>query len=181
MAGLDFPAAVDEINATAAFLKKTGSPRVGVLGFCMGGALALGALAKSDFLACGTSFYGVNRGLFEAASEGATNRGALEGGEEPNLPKNIFNGDRTSQWKPNASLRGGRHWGYKHSWWPRCLQPFLLGLSRSSDCGRASTGKPSSSSACRGSRPWLAPRPLFFHSILAAGRGGLLITQRRCA
>ena len=42
-------------------------PRVGVLGFCMGGALALGALAKSDFLACGTSFYGVNRGLFEAA------------------------------------------------------------------------------------------------------------------
>ena len=37
------------------------------------------------------------------------------------------------------------------------------------------------SSACGGSRPWLAPRPLFFHSFLAAGRGGLLITQRRCA
>ena len=45
-----------------------------------------------------------------AASEGATNRGALEGGEEPNLPKNIFNGDRTSQWTPNSSLRGGGHW-----------------------------------------------------------------------
>ena len=33
----------------------------------------------------------------------------------------------------------GRHWGYKHCWWPRCLQPFLLGLSRSRDGGRAST------------------------------------------
>lgn len=45
-----------------------------------------------------------------ASSEGATNRGVTESGEEPNLPKNIFNGDRTTSWVPNASLRGGRHW-----------------------------------------------------------------------
>eukprot|EP00937_MAST-01D_sp_MAST-1D-sp2_P001789 g1789.t1 len=45
-----------------------------------------------------------------AFTEGATNRGPTDEGTEPNLPKNMFDGDRTSQWRPNASLRDGRHW-----------------------------------------------------------------------
>jgi carboxymethylenebutenolidase len=65
MSNLDFPAAVEEIITAAAHLKKEGSPNVGIVGFCMGGALTLGALAKSVDLKCGAPFYGVNFGLFD--------------------------------------------------------------------------------------------------------------------
>ena len=66
MGELDFPKAIEEISIAAAYLKKTGSPAVGVVGFCMGGALALGALAASDDIVAGAPFYGVNFGLFDA-------------------------------------------------------------------------------------------------------------------
>ena len=66
MGELDFPKAVQEISIAAAYLKKTGSPTVGVVGFCMGGALALGALAASDDIEVGAPFYGVHFGLFDA-------------------------------------------------------------------------------------------------------------------
>jgi len=62
---LNFTIAVQEIAAAASYLKNEGSPAVGVVGFCMGGALALGSLAKSADITCGSSFYGVNAGLFE--------------------------------------------------------------------------------------------------------------------
>ena len=65
MSNLDFPAAVGEISEAAAHLKAEGSPSVGVVGFCMGGALAMGALAASADLSCGAPFYGVNFGLFD--------------------------------------------------------------------------------------------------------------------
>jgi carboxymethylenebutenolidase len=67
MSNLDFPAAVKEITAAAAYLKQEGAPAVGITGFCMGGALTLGALAASPDLKCGAPFYGVNFGLFESA------------------------------------------------------------------------------------------------------------------
>ena len=67
MGSLDFANAVAEISHAAAYLKETGSPRVGVVGFCMGGALTMGALAASKDLSCGQPFYGVNFGLFEPA------------------------------------------------------------------------------------------------------------------
>jgi len=67
MSNLDFPAAVAEVSQAAAFLKAEGSPQVGVVGFCMGGALAMGALAASKDITCGAPFYGVNFGLFDAA------------------------------------------------------------------------------------------------------------------
>ena len=66
MGELDFPKAIEEIGIAAQYLKKTGSPRVGVVGFCMGGALALGALAASDDILVGAPFYGVNFGLFDS-------------------------------------------------------------------------------------------------------------------
>ena len=51
---------------TQAFLKAEGSPKVGITGFCMGGALTLGGLAESPEISCGAPFYGVNFGLFNA-------------------------------------------------------------------------------------------------------------------
>jgi carboxymethylenebutenolidase len=65
MDNLDFPGAVAEIVQAAAFLKKEGSAKVGICGFCMGGALTMGGLAKSADIVCGAPFYGVNFGLFE--------------------------------------------------------------------------------------------------------------------
>ena len=47
MSNLDFQNAVKEISEAAAFLKNEGSPVVGITGFCMGGALTMGALAAS--------------------------------------------------------------------------------------------------------------------------------------
>lgn len=37
----------------------SGSEKVGITGFCMGGALAMGGLAASAEIACGAPFYGV--------------------------------------------------------------------------------------------------------------------------
>jgi carboxymethylenebutenolidase len=68
MGALDFAKAVEEISAAAAYLKATGSPKVGVVGFCMGGALAMGALAASDDIVAGAPFYGVNFGLFDVST-----------------------------------------------------------------------------------------------------------------
>jgi carboxymethylenebutenolidase len=55
------------MQCAQAFLKAEGSPKVGITGFCMGGALTMGALAASPDISCGAPFYGVNFGLFEAA------------------------------------------------------------------------------------------------------------------
>jgi|TARA_B100000513_G_scaffold159516_1_gene76941 carboxymethylenebutenolidase len=66
MSNLDFPAAVVEIGDAASYLKEEGAPHVGVVGFCMGGALALGAAAKSANITAAAPFYGVNFGLFSA-------------------------------------------------------------------------------------------------------------------
>ena len=59
MGALDFGIAVKEICAAAAHLKAEGSPKVGVTGFCMGGALALLSAAKCDDLCCAAPFYGI--------------------------------------------------------------------------------------------------------------------------
>ena len=60
MGNLDFVNAVTEISLAAEYLKATGAPKVGIAGFCMGGALTMGALAASDDITCGAPFYGVN-------------------------------------------------------------------------------------------------------------------------
>lgn len=69
MSTLDFQNAVREIAQAAAFLKAEGSPAVGVVGFCMGGALTMGALAASKDITCGAPFYGVNYGLFDIPTQ----------------------------------------------------------------------------------------------------------------
>merc|ERR1712151_637658 len=57
---LNFPEAVAEIKAAAAFLKDEGSKACGGTGFCMGGALSLAsAVHASGDIACAAPFYGV--------------------------------------------------------------------------------------------------------------------------
>ena len=58
MENLDWPAAKEEICAAAKYLKDTGSPSVGCIGFCMGGALCLIGAQHSDDIACAAPFYG---------------------------------------------------------------------------------------------------------------------------
>lgn len=57
MNALDFKEAVEEIKAAADYLRITGSEKVGVIGFCMGGALTLGA-AQHATVDCAAPCYG---------------------------------------------------------------------------------------------------------------------------
>jgi carboxymethylenebutenolidase len=58
MTNLDWPNAKAELVECARYLKATGSPKVGVVGFCMGGALALIAAQHADDVTCAAPFYG---------------------------------------------------------------------------------------------------------------------------
>ncbi|GBG61780.1 hypothetical protein CBR_g23740 [Chara braunii] len=59
MEGLDWKGAVEDIRAAAKYLKSEGSPRVGVTGFCMGGALTIAASVLVDEVDACVAFYGV--------------------------------------------------------------------------------------------------------------------------
>ena len=55
---LDFKAAVSEIGEAVKYLRETqGAPKIAVVGFCMGGALALAA-AQHAGVDCAVVFYG---------------------------------------------------------------------------------------------------------------------------
>lgn len=60
MSNLDFPGAVQDIAGAAQFLKGEGSKKVGVTGFCMGGALTMGAGCLVPGISAVAPFYGVN-------------------------------------------------------------------------------------------------------------------------
>ncbi|MEZ6189477.1 MAG: dienelactone hydrolase family protein [Planctomycetota bacterium] len=57
MEGLDWGRATQEIQAAVAFLREKGCPTVGVVGFCMGGALSMLGAATAGVDAA-VSFYG---------------------------------------------------------------------------------------------------------------------------
>lgn len=59
MNGLDFPGAVHEDIVAAKAYMKANSSGVAITGFCMGGALTIGATARLDGFAAGICFYGV--------------------------------------------------------------------------------------------------------------------------
>lgn len=59
MDGLDFPGAVHQDIAAAFDYLKTINPSVAVMGFCMGGALTIGAAARLDGFKAAVCFYGV--------------------------------------------------------------------------------------------------------------------------
>ncbi|KAG2448703.1 hypothetical protein HYH02_006059 [Chlamydomonas schloesseri] len=59
MTSLDFRRAVEEVRQAAQYLLGSGSPRVGITGGCMGGALSFAAAEHvGDLLACAVPFYG---------------------------------------------------------------------------------------------------------------------------
>jgi carboxymethylenebutenolidase len=55
---LDWPRAVQEVTQAVEHLKAEGAARVGVIGFCMGGALSVAA-AQHSGVACAQPFYGL--------------------------------------------------------------------------------------------------------------------------
>jgi len=56
---LDWEDSIHDIQAATNYLTQEGSPKVGCMGFCMGGALSLVALSKTKGLSCGAVFYGL--------------------------------------------------------------------------------------------------------------------------
>ena len=62
MSGLDFVGASDQDIAGAVKHLAGMSRKVGVMGFCMGGALTIAAAARVSGIACGVPFYGVPPG-----------------------------------------------------------------------------------------------------------------------
>ncbi|XP_052759757.1 protein usf-like [Mya arenaria] len=59
MSGLDWPGAVEDIRAAACFLMGKGCRKVGVTGFCMGGALSIAAAALVGEISAAAPFYGI--------------------------------------------------------------------------------------------------------------------------
>ena len=67
MSGLDFVGASDQdiagaVKHLAGIGSSTGSGKVGVMGFCLGGALTIAACARVSGIACGVPYYGVPPG-----------------------------------------------------------------------------------------------------------------------
>ncbi|XP_013400769.1 uncharacterized protein LOC106166668 [Lingula anatina] len=59
MGDLDWPGAVKDVQAAARFLQSKGCVKVGVTGFCMGGALAFAAAALVPEISAAAPFYGI--------------------------------------------------------------------------------------------------------------------------
>jgi len=60
MSDLDWPGAVQDIAGAAKYLKEKGCKKVGVTGFCMGGALALASAALiPEEISAAAPFYGI--------------------------------------------------------------------------------------------------------------------------
>lgn len=59
MSGLDWNGAVQDISAGAKYLISLGCHKVGVTGFCMGGALSFAAAARCPEISGAAPFYGI--------------------------------------------------------------------------------------------------------------------------
>lgn len=59
MGDLDWKGAIDDIRGCAQYLKKNGCKKVGVTGFCMGGALSMAAAALISEVDAAVPFYGI--------------------------------------------------------------------------------------------------------------------------
>lgn len=62
MAGLNWDGAVQDLTAGAIYLKKIGCTKVGITGFCLGGALAFAAAVRCPEISAAAPFYGIPRG-----------------------------------------------------------------------------------------------------------------------
>jgi carboxymethylenebutenolidase len=59
MSGLDWKGAVADISGAVSFLREKGAKKVAVVGFCMGGALALASATQDPKIDAVVPFYGI--------------------------------------------------------------------------------------------------------------------------
>ena len=59
MTGLDWEGATQDITGAVEYLRDLGCKKIGVLGFCMGGALTVVALANIPGIDAASPYYGV--------------------------------------------------------------------------------------------------------------------------
>src|SRR6218665_3793785 len=59
MSGLDWDGAIQDISAGAKYLVSLGCHKVGVMGFCMGGALSFAAAVRCPEISAAAPFYGI--------------------------------------------------------------------------------------------------------------------------
>ncbi|EGF82061.1 hypothetical protein BATDEDRAFT_34550 [Batrachochytrium dendrobatidis JAM81] len=59
MGALDWPQAVEDIRNAAKYLRSKGAKKVGVVGFCMGGALTIASAVKIPEVDAASCFYGI--------------------------------------------------------------------------------------------------------------------------
>ncbi len=57
--GLDWPGAIGNVDGAVQYLKSKGCKKVGVVGFCMGGALTIASAANLSDIDAAVAFYGV--------------------------------------------------------------------------------------------------------------------------
>jgi carboxymethylenebutenolidase len=63
LADLDWNGAIQDIQASVDYLKSKGAIKIGITGFCMGGALSLASSVLVNGLNASAPFYGINFGL----------------------------------------------------------------------------------------------------------------------
>jgi len=59
LSGLDWEGAIEDIRLTAQYLLANGNAKVGVVGFCMGGALSLASASLVKEVSVASTFYGI--------------------------------------------------------------------------------------------------------------------------
>ncbi|MES1907506.1 MAG: hypothetical protein MHM6MM_000613 [Cercozoa sp. M6MM] len=71
MDGLDWPGAIEDIRGAVRYLKNNGCTKVGIVGFCMGGALTLASSVLIDEADACSVFYGIpGAALADPAKQG---------------------------------------------------------------------------------------------------------------
>lgn len=64
MSSLDWPRAVEDIRNASEYLRSNGCKKVGLVGFCMGGALVIASAVHVDTIDAGSCFYGIPPAAF---------------------------------------------------------------------------------------------------------------------
>ncbi|MEX2431041.1 MAG: dienelactone hydrolase family protein [Dehalococcoidia bacterium] len=87
MQELDVPGAVADVLGAAAYLQRTGAPKIGIVGFCLGGKLTIqAAIDGGDVISAAVPFYGFNPNPVSEAGNITAPVLALYGEDDPMVP-----------------------------------------------------------------------------------------------